>query len=150
MILLADRLVFPPLAPAGATPLATPAAWKGLLASFYGALNEELLLRLGMLSLLGLLARWLVHGPRDSGSGLPAGAFWVANALTALLFAAAHLPAMAAIAAWTAINVAHVLVLNALAGAVFGWLYWRGGLESAMCGHLCADIILHALGPLLI
>jgi hypothetical protein len=25
-------------------------------------------------------------------------------------------------------------------------LYWRRGLEHAMCAHFCADIVVHVLG----
>ncbi len=45
--------------------------------------------------------------------------------------------------------VAQVLVANGLLGLVFGWLYWRDGLESAMVAHFSTDIILHVIGPLL-
>jgi len=45
---------------------AKPAAWQGLLASFYGALDEEILMRLGVMSLLALAFRTLarMRGPR--------------------------------------------------------------------------------------
>jgi len=33
---------------------------------------------------------------------------------------------------------------------VFGWLYWRRGILTAMASHFCADLILHVLTPLLI
>src|SRR5262249_18820586 len=34
-----------------------PGAWQGLLASFYGALDEEILMRLGLLSVIALALR---------------------------------------------------------------------------------------------
>jgi membrane protease YdiL (CAAX protease family) len=36
-----------------------------------------------------------------------------------------------------------------VAGIVFGWLYWRRGLEMAMLGHFCADLVLHVATPLI-
>jgi hypothetical protein len=35
-----------------------------------------------------------------------------------------------------------------VAGAAFGWLYWKKGLEAAMIAHGSADVVLHVLGPL--
>jgi hypothetical protein len=40
---------------------ARPSAWQGLLASFYGAVTEEILMRLGLLSLLALAFRTLAR-----------------------------------------------------------------------------------------
>jgi membrane protease YdiL (CAAX protease family) len=40
------------------------------------------------------------------------------------------------------------IALNAVGGLVFGWLYWKRGIEMAMLGHFSADIVLHVLAPL--
>jgi membrane protease YdiL (CAAX protease family) len=40
------------------------------------------------------------------------------------------------------------LLLNGIAGLVFGWFYVRHGLESAMLSHFCADLVLHVAAPL--
>jgi membrane protease YdiL (CAAX protease family) len=37
------------------------------------------------------------------------------------------------------------LVLNALGGLAFGWLFYRHGLEHAMAAHFSADIVVHVL-----
>ena len=66
----------------------------------------------------------------------------------ALLFGAGHLPAAAQVWPLDAIVVARVLLLNALAGVVFGWLYWKRGLEVAMLAHFSADLVLHVVAPL--
>ena len=31
---------------------------------------------------------------------------------------------------------------------VFGWLYWKRGLEMAIVAHFGADIVLHVITPL--
>jgi hypothetical protein len=59
-----------------------PAAWKGLLASFYGGINEEILLRLCVMSFLVWLGRFVSKTP----DGRPTvGVLWIANILAALL-----------------------------------------------------------------
>jgi membrane protease YdiL (CAAX protease family) len=119
------------------------AAWKGLLASFYGGIGEEVLLRLFVMTLLV----WLVARLRRRQPG--AALYWSAIVIAALLFGAGHLPTAAGLWPLTAIVVVRTLVLNGVAGVVFGWLYWRRGLESAMCAHFCADLVLHVAAPLL-
>jgi membrane protease YdiL (CAAX protease family) len=121
---------------------AQPAAWKGLLASFYGGINEELLLRLFLFTLLAWLGKFFNHTPE----GLPTIlVLWLANILTAIVFGLGHLPATAMLVPLTPLIVVRAVVLNGLAGIVFGYLYWTRGLEAAMLSHFSADIVLHVL-----
>lgn len=134
-----------PWLPPPSRPLPDPAAmsaWKGLLASFYGGIGEELLLRLFLMTVLAWAAArlWRGAGPR---------AYWLAIVLAALLFGAGHLLAAAAVWPLTTMVVFRTLLLNAVAGLAFGWLYWRRGLEAAMLAHFCADLVLHVAVPLL-
>lgn len=76
---------------------------------------------------------------------------WVmlaALVVAALVFGAGHLPAAAQLAPLTGELVLRVIAYNMLAGLVFGWLYWKRGLEHAMLAHLCADLVLHVAAPL--
>lgn len=122
----------------------SPPPWQGLLASLYGGINEEILLRLGTMTVLA----WA--GVKVTRSAAPGpGVIWTANALAALLFGLGHLPATAALAPLTPVVVVRALVLNGIVGVVCGWLYWRRSLLAAMVAHFSADVVLHGLGPLL-
>ena len=67
-----------------------PPAWQGFLASFYGGIDEEVLLRLFVLSLLAWLGKFISH----TAEGAPTLAvLWSANILAAVLFGLGHLPA---------------------------------------------------------
>jgi len=119
-----------------------PAAWKGLLASFYGGIAEEIQLRLLVMSFFAWLGRFI----SKTAEGKPTGTvFWIANILAALLFGLGHLPTMASLVPLTPLVIARTVVLNGLLGIIFGWLYWRRGLEAAMISHFSADIVLHVL-----
>lgn len=119
-----------------------PAAWKGLLASFYGGINEEILLRLGLMSILVWLGRFISR----TQDGRPTLAvLWSANILAAVLFGLGHLPATAALFPITPLVISRAIVLNGVAGIAFGYLYFKHGLEAAMLSHFTADIILHVL-----
>jgi len=126
-----------------------PAAWKGFLASFYGGITEETLLRLFLLSLLVLGLRRLVLGKNAGDRALPAAGFWAANAMVAVAFGLAHLPGTAVLAPLSASLVVRAVVLNGVLGLLFGEFYRRWGLEMAMLAHFSADIALHVVPPLL-
>jgi membrane protease YdiL (CAAX protease family) len=119
-----------------------PAAWKGFLASFYGGIAEEILLRLFVMSFFVWLGRFISKTP----DGKPTSAiFWIANILAAVLFGLGHLPTMALLVPLTALVITRTILLNGLIGVVCGWLYWKRGLESAMISHFSADLVLHVL-----
>lgn len=122
--------------------LKEPALWKRLLAIPYGTIAEEVLLRLGVQSFLSAGIRKLLKKravPPKAETMLPA------IGIASLLFGAGHLPAASRAVPLTPFVVARILVLNSLAGVVFGYLYWKRGLESAMIAHGAADAVLHGL-----
>ena len=121
------------------------APWKALLASFYGGIGEEVLLRLFVVSVLV----WITFIIKKNKDGQPTKiGIWVSIVLAAMLFGLGHLPATAALTPLTFVVVLRAIVLNGAAGVIFGWLYWRKGLESAMIAHFTADIVLHIITPL--
>lgn len=142
LIVVATRLFGAPIDdPTAPTPSLAFAA-KGLLASPYGAIVEEVGLRVFV---MGAMA-WLLS--RLTGGQPRTWVMIVALLFAALVFGAGHLPLAAQLAPLTVGVVARVIAYNAFAGIVFGWLYWKRGLEHAMLAHLCADIVLHGAVPL--
>jgi len=121
------------------------AAWKGLLASLYGGIDEEVLMRLFLMSLIA----WLLALKWHSANGVPRkGVLLAANLVAALLFGAGHLPGVASVTTLTPAIIVMVVTLNAAGGVIFGYLYALRGLEAAMIGHLSADILLHFVRPI--
>ena len=115
----------------------------GFLASFYGGIYEETLTRFFLTSLLLLLFKKL----KVVGA-------WMAIVLAAVIFAVGHLPTLAQFIGLSDITnlpgllVVRTIILNSLAGIVFGWLYWKKGLWLAILSHFMADIIIHVVFPL--
>lgn len=106
-------------------------------ASVYGAVNEELLLRMGLLTAVV----WGVT--RLSGRQSPTRrVLWTATAASALAFGLLHLPALAVVADLTPLVVARTVGFNVLLGSAFGWLYWSRGLLAAMASHFAADLVI--------
>lgn len=154
LILLLSRLLDPLLLPPARLPMqdidGAGQALYGLLASFYGGIVEELQLRLFLMTLVAWTLTWLVARRRGFDGTLPPGVAWAAILVAALLFGAGHLPTAAAVWGLDAGVVARTLLLNAIGGAVFGWVFWKRGLEMAVLSHFTADLVLHVLVPLLL
>ncbi len=123
----------------------TPPAWQGFLASFYGGINEEILLRLFLMTLIA----WIIFKIKKTEEGKPTSiGMWLAIILASVIFGIGHLPTAMTIATLTPLLTIKVIILNAVGGIIFGWLYWKKGLESAMISHFSADIVLHVILPL--
>lgn len=110
-----------------------------LMRVLYGGITEEILLRWGIMSLLV----WLLWRVGQRGQGVVhSGIVWSGTLAAALLFGVGHLPALAAFGvAFTVPMVLAVVIGNALAGVIFGWLYWRKGLEAAILAHAGTHVI---------
>jgi len=125
--------------------LETPVTvWKALLASFYGGIAEEILLRLFLVSLFV----WIIFKIKKDKDGNPTVfGIWLSIILAAIFFGLGHLPATAQTTKLTGIIIIQSIVLNGILGITFGWLYWKKGLESAIIAHFSADIVLHIITP---
>lgn len=113
----------------------------------YGGVAEEVMMRWGLMSGLA----WLLSrgGQRSAGAPAPAWTLALATTLAAFAFALAHLPVLAQQVPLSPGVAARTLVLNTGAGLVFGWLYWRRTLETAMVAHASTHVglaAIHAIG----
>ena len=98
----------------------------------YGAVIEEIMLRLFVMSLVAFLL-WKVFARRQEMPS--AGILIAANIIAALLFAAGHLPATAAMMGLTPMIIFRCFLLNGTFALAFGWLYRKYGLRYAMIAH---------------
>lgn len=142
-IVALDRL-FQPWMPAAlqaaqAQPRGVGVTVAGIL---YGGITEELLLRWGLMTLLA----WLAWRVVQRGQGAPRSwLIWLAIGVSAVLFGAGHLGAAAALVPLTPAVVTRTVLLNAGAGVVFGYLFWRRSLEAAMIAHAGAHVAMTLL-----
>jgi len=113
-------------------------SWKVRI--LYGGFSEEIMVRFGWMTFISW-ALYKIFGRLNKyiyeGSIL----------LSALLFGLAHLSsAYVMTGKLTASTVLYILLGNGLPGIIFGWLYWRYGLESAIMAHIIAHFILILAG----
>lgn len=122
---------------------ARAALWKRVLVCFYGGIDEEILMRLFLLSLLAWLG---VRIFQKQKARLSSTTFWIANIIVAIVFGLGHLPNASMVMHITPAVVLLALVLNGIAAIPFGYLYWKRGLEAAMIAHFCADFVVYVVG----
>ena len=98
----------------------------------YGAVIEEVMLRLFFMSLLAFLLHKLLCKEQKQP---PTWILITANLLSALLFAASHLPTTILLLGNSPLLIFRCFLLNGSLGLLFGWLYRRLGLRYAMIAH---------------
>jgi len=115
-----------------------------LVARFlYGGLTEEILMRFGLMTLIVWIASKIFKGTKPI-------VYWIGILLASLIFAIAHFPiAYQSIANPSTGLLTFILIGNSIGGLIFGWLYWKKGLESAFIAHLFTHVILVLAEPML-
>ncbi|MFK3939184.1 CPBP family intramembrane glutamic endopeptidase [Alkalihalobacillus sp. NPDC078783] len=104
----------------------------------YGGVAEELMLRFGVMTLLVFLM-WKIFQRRKT-KPTPA-IVWTGIILSALLFGLGHYGATASLTEMTPLVFLRMIFLNGFGGLIFGWLYWRKGLEAAMIAHIFTHVV---------
>ena len=98
----------------------------------YGAVIEEVLLRLFAMSLVAFILH-KIFGKKEEKPSVTV--LVVANIVAATLFAVGHLPTNFALFGSSFLIVFRCLLLNGVFGLAFGWLYRQYGLRYAMIAH---------------
>jgi membrane protease YdiL (CAAX protease family) len=98
----------------------------------YGAVIEEVMLRLFFMSLIAFVLHRLFEKNSEQVSDI---IFIIANIIAALLFAAGHLPATEMLIGLSPMIVFRCFLLNGSLGILFGRLYRKYGLHYAMLAH---------------
>lgn len=132
MILL-DVLLFGPGCQAIGDSYGTKPTIAYIVASaVYGAVTEEIMLRLFAMSLFAFLLHRLSGRRQEKPT---TGMLIAANVVTAFLFATGHLPATFLILGNSPVILLRCFLLNGGMGLLFGYLYRKYGLRYAMLAH---------------
>ena len=147
-LIIPDLLFFGKYEPALLDAYAVKPTIPYLLATVtYGAVIEEVMLRLFMMSLVALILHKLFERKRERVS---TGVLAAANVMSALLFAAGHLPGNDMMFGLSPMIVFRCMLLNGGFGLAFGWLYRRFGLRYAMIAHGGCHVVSKLIWILLI
>ena len=106
----------------------------------YGGITEELLLRFGVMTLVVWIVFKLTKRLNNT-------AYWIGIVLSTVLFAVGHFPVVfAAVSNPSTLLLSYILIGNSVGGLIFGWLYWKKGLEAAIIAHAFAHVAMVLIG----
>lgn len=109
----------------------------------YGGLTEELLMRFGLMSFLV----WVTF---KFSKRLTPSVYWLAIILSSIVFALGHLPLVLGIVAEPTLGTyLYIILANSLGGLIFGFAYYRQGLECAFIAHIVAHLTMLTLATIL-
>ncbi|WP_094228758.1 CPBP family glutamic-type intramembrane protease [Methanolobus psychrotolerans] len=125
--------------------LLTPPLWQRFLYSFYAAAVEEILLRYFLMTLFV----WISWKIRKTSENRPTNTgIWLSILLVSLIYGSVYLISPSTMDVGQ-LQIWGIVILNVIAGTVFGWLYWKKGLEAAFLANLTTSLmILVVLGSL--
>lgn len=104
----------------------------------YGGITEEILLRFGCMTLV-------VWGIWKLSKQLTPTVYWLGIGISSLVFALGHFPvAFQAVDTPSVGLLSYILLGNMAGGGVFGYLYWKRGLEAAMIAHMVTHLVMIA------
>ena len=105
----------------------------------YGGITEEIAVRWGLMSLLA----WSLWRITNRSASRPSPlVMWIAIVLAVAVFGALHLPAVAAVMPLTTAIILRTILLNSIGGVIYGLLFWRRSLESAMVAHAATHLMM--------
>ena len=116
----------------------SPGLPKIIAGLLVGGVIEEVMMRLFFMSLLILIISKLFY---RNEKDIPVRVFAAANIISALLFAAGHLPGTMAMTTLTPLLLFRCFLFNGGLGLCFGWLYRKYGIGYAMIAHGAAHLI---------
>lgn len=127
--------------PIGTAKAKHPSAIPNLFASFSAGITEEIIFRLGIMSLIVTVIKYIIKTKKASNRIV-----WTGNIITALLFGLIHIPMSSNYFDQTPIVIGTIILGNVITGTTFGWIFWRYGLIMAMIVHFISDVVLHVIG----
>jgi Type II CAAX prenyl endopeptidase Rce1-like len=141
-MLAIEYFIFVPHMPKLAQAESDVSFWDSMIAIFYGGFSEEIMSRLGVMTLMV----WVLSKLFSKGK-MPSRWMYIFSIIfAAFVFGVLHLPATAMMfGKLTTFLIVRGLLLNMLGALLFGYLYWKKGLEYAMIAHLFADIVIHVI-----
>jgi len=136
-------LIFNPIIPSEFLELEE--SFKPTLAArfLYGGLTEEILMRFGLMTLIVWLTSKIFKGTQPI-------VYWIGIIVASIIFALGHFPiAYQAVENPSTGLLTYIIIGNTIGGLIFGWLYWKKGLESAFLAHIFTHVIMVMAEPML-
>jgi hypothetical protein len=119
-------------------PVGYPAPWKVILASVDTGVQEEVFSRLLLVTGLAWLGSLIWREP-DGRPTLTV--IWIAVLISGILFGWAHIDDKLSIPGVSTYGLVALMIVSTIYGIIFGWLYWKLGIECAILAHFTLDAV---------
>jgi len=111
------------------------------IVSFSAGITEEIMFRLGLMSLIIAVIQIFKKEAKPSQNMVLVGII-----ITAIFFGLIHLPLSKNFSNLTLVTVSATMIGNLITGSFFGWVYWKRGLLAAIIVHIIWDLVFHVVG----
>lgn len=111
------------------------------IVSFSAGITEEIIFRLGLMSLVIAIIQFFRNVDRPSAKVV-----WLGIIITAIFFGLIHLPLSKNFSNFTFVTISATMIGNLITGSFFGWVYWKHGLLVAIIVHIVWDLVFHVIG----
>ena len=112
-----------------------------VLVSFVMGINEEIIYRLGLMSLIVTSMQYFKKVDLPTNRMV-----WTGIILTSIIFGMMHFPITSNFFELTTFTIGATMIGNIVTGTTFGWIFWRHGLLVAIASHIAFDITFHVIG----
>lgn len=121
--------------------LSRPAKPFYALVALSAGITEEIIFRLGVMSLILTGILFIKKAKKPSNKMV-----WSSIIISALFFGLIHLPLSKNFVALTPFTVGVTIIGNLITGSLFGWIFWKRGLLIAILSHILSDLVFHVVG----
>ncbi|NRA50659.1 MAG: CPBP family intramembrane metalloprotease [Phaeodactylibacter sp.] len=111
------------------------------LVAFSAGITEEIMFRLGLMSLFIAAIQVIKRAETPSN-----GTIWAGIIVASVFFGLIHLPLSKNFVELTPFTIGVTMVGNFITGSTFGWIFWKRGLLVAILSHITFDLVFHVLG----
>lgn len=111
------------------------------LVAFSAGITEEIMFRLGLMSLIITGIQFLKKAESPSNTMV-----WTGIIISGIFFGLMHLPLSKNFVELSAFTIGVTMVGNLITGTTFGWIFWKRGLVVAILSHIVFDLVFHVLG----
>lgn len=111
------------------------------LVSFSAGISEEIMFRLGLMSLIITLIQFVKNADIPSKKMV-----WTGIIISAIFFGLMHIPLSKNFVELAPFTIGVTMIGNLITGSTFGWIFWKRGLLIAIISHIAFDIVFHVIG----
>ncbi len=111
------------------------------LVAFSAGISEEIMFRLGLMSLIITVIQFLKKADNPSNKTI-----WIGIIISAIFFGLIHLPLSKNFVELTPFTIGVTMIGNLITGSTFGWIFWKRGLLLAIISHIAFDLVFHVIG----